>query len=49
MTILVVITYFLVMYIIAFIYVGGIDNMKENYPDYTGDDLYDDTYDGEEE
>jgi hypothetical protein len=49
MTILVVITYFLVMYIIAFIYVWGIDHMKENYPDYTGDDLYDDPYDGEEE
>ena len=28
------------MYIIAFIFVKGIDNMKENYPDYKGDDLY---------
>jgi hypothetical protein len=31
---------FLLAAIVSFFWVRGIDHMKENHPDYTGDDLF---------
>jgi len=31
---------FVVIAIISYFWVGGIDYMKENHPDYKGDDLF---------